>query len=316
MKAIVIYEAGGPEKLIYTQVPTPRMKEGWSLVRIQGFGINHSEIFTRKGESPSVKFPRILGIECVGVIEESEVYPKGQQIISIMGEMGRAFDGSYAEFALLPNEQIYTVETDLPIETLAAFPETYYTAYGSMLNLKISGGDSVLVRGATSGVGIAFMKLLKAKYPTIKVTGSSRKEAKIQRLLNVGFDEVVLDIHNELRTQEKYDRVLDLIGPAALRNTFTHMNEGSIVCVTGLLGNQWTLPDFDPLVDMPVNSYITSFHSGNVTSEKMQEILDFIREYKVEIKAEKVFALKDVPKAHEYLESADSFGKVVVLNDA
>ncbi len=314
MKAIVIYEAGGPEKLIYTDVPVPKLKEGWSLVKVQGFGINHSEIFTRKGQSPSVKFPHILGIECVGVIEESEVFPKGRQVISIMGEMGRAFDGGYAEYALLPNRQIYPVETDLPLETLAAFPETYYTAYGSMLNLKITESDSVLVRGATSGVGIAFMKLVKAKYPNIRVTGTTRNAGKAQRLLDEGFDEVVLDKNNVLNTDKKYDRVLDLIGPAALKDTFSRMHEGSVVCCTGLLGGIWSLDSFDPLVDLPPDAYLTSFHSGNVTAEKMQEIIDFIKEYKVEIKAEKVFALKDVPKAHEYLESSDSFGKVVVLN--
>ena len=60
MKAVVIHEAGGPEKLIYEEVPTPTIKPGWSLVKIKGFGINHSEIFTRKGLSPTVKFPRIL----------------------------------------------------------------------------------------------------------------------------------------------------------------------------------------------------------------------------------------------------------------
>ena len=87
MKAVVIYEAGGPEKLIYTDVPKPEMKVGWSLIKIQAFGINHSEIFTRKGQSPSVKFPRILGIECVGVIEESEIFPKGQQIIMNEGRI-------------------------------------------------------------------------------------------------------------------------------------------------------------------------------------------------------------------------------------
>lgn len=315
MNAVVIYESGGPEKLIYTDVPKPEMKEGWSLVKIQGFGINHSEIFTRKGQSPSVKFPRILGIECVGVIEESEVFEKGQQIISIMGEMGRAFDGGYAEYTLLPNSQIYSIKTDLPLETLAAFPETYYTAYGSMLNLKINEGDSILVRGATSGVGVAFMKLVKAKHPNTQVTGTSRKEKKIQRLLNEGFDEVVIDKENVLQTDKKFDKVLDLIGPAALRDTFSHMNEDSIVCCTGLLGGIWTLDGFDPLEDMPVDSYLTSFHSGNVTSAKMQEIIDYIKKYHVEIKAEKVFTLKEVPQAHEYLESADSFGKVVVLND-
>lgn len=159
MKAVVIKEAGGPEKLLYQEVPTPKVKPGWSLVKIKGFGINHSEIFTRKGLSPSVKFPRILGIECVGVIAETsdeKRLPIGQKIISIMGEMGRDFDGSYAEYVLLPNDQIYPITTNLDWATLAAIPETYYTAYGSMLNLKIDQTDRVLVRAGSSGVGIAF----------------------------------------------------------------------------------------------------------------------------------------------------------------
>ena len=115
-------------------------------------------------------------------------------------------------------------------------------------------------------------------------------------------------------TEQKYDRVLDLIGPAALKDTFRHMKEGSIVCCTGLLGGIWSLADFDPLMDLPPDAYLTAFHSGGVTAGKMQELLDYIKQYRVEIKAEKVFTLQDVPKAHEYLESADSFGKVVVLN--
>ena len=117
MKAIVIYEAGGPEKLIHKEVPVPEVKPGWSLVRIIGRGVNHSEIFTREGQSPSVTFPRILGIECAGVIAKTtdpERLPEGEKVISIMGEMGRAFDGGYAEYALLPNHQIYPVTTDLP----------------------------------------------------------------------------------------------------------------------------------------------------------------------------------------------------------
>ncbi|MBR2274564.1 MAG: alcohol dehydrogenase catalytic domain-containing protein, partial [Lachnospiraceae bacterium] len=220
MKAIRIYEPGGPEKLIYEEVETPSVKEGWSLVRVLGFGINHSEIFTRKGQSPSVKFPRILGIECVGVIEDTtdeKRLPKGQKVISIMGEMGRAFDGGYAEFTLLPNEQIHPVETSLPIEQWAALPETYFTAYGSMKRLRLTEKMSdrrslptVLVRGATSGVGIAFLRLLKASYPEIRVTGTSRRAEKKARLLSEGFDEVVIDRDNELLTDLSYDRILDL----------------------------------------------------------------------------------------------------------
>ena len=110
MNAVVVYEAGGIDKLVFQKVPKPEVKEGWSLIKVKGFGINRSEIFTRKGYSPTVKFPRILGIECVGTVEKSEKFEAGTKVVSIMGEMGREFDGSYAEYVLLPNEQVYPIE--------------------------------------------------------------------------------------------------------------------------------------------------------------------------------------------------------------
>lgn len=318
MKAIVIYEAGGPEKLVYTEVPVPEVKPGWSLVRIIGRGVNHSEIFTRDGQSPSVTFPRILGIECVGVIAESTDparLPMGQKVISIMGEMGRAFDGGYAEYALLPNNQIYPVTTDLPWETLAAIPETYYTAYGSMKNLRITEGSRILVRGGTSGVGIAFVRLVKSGFKDVQVTGTTRNMRKAEALLKEGFDRVVEDREQVLQTEEKYDRIFDLIGPAALRDTFAHTAEGGIICVTGLLGGKWTLDDFDPLEDLPANGYLTAFHSGNVTEQSLQEMLDYVEAHKVDCSPEKVFGLSEMAKAHEYLGSSHSFGKVVVMSE-
>ena len=112
MKAVVVYAPGGAEQLVYMDVPRPVLKDGWSLVRVRAFGVNHSEIFTRQGLSLSVTFPRILGIECVGTVEETTDavrLPVGQRVVSLMGEMGGAFDGSYAEYILLPNAQIYPV---------------------------------------------------------------------------------------------------------------------------------------------------------------------------------------------------------------
>ena len=318
MKAIVIYEAGGPEKLVCTEVPVPQVKPGWSLVRIKGRGVNHSEIFTRDGQSPSVSFPRILGIECVGVIAETtdpERLPVGEKVISIMGAMGRAFDGGYAEYALLPNQQIYPVTTDLPWTILAALPETYYTAYGSMKNLRITEGSRILVRGGTSGVGIAFARLVKSGFRDVQVTGTTRNLRKAQALLEEGFDQVVEDRNQVLQTGEKYDRIFDLIGPAALRDTFAHTAEGGIICVTGLLGGKWTLDDFDPLEDLPANGYLTAFHSGNVTERSLQDMLDYVETHKVDCRPEKVFDLSEMAKAHEYLGSSRSFGKVVVMSE-
>ena len=318
MKAIVIYEPGGPEKLVYQEVPTPKVKEGWSLVKVKGFGINHSEIFTRNGLSPSVQFPRILGIECVGVIAETtdaRRLPVGQKVISIMGEMGRAFDGGYAEYALLPNEQICPVETNLDWVILAALPETFYTAYGSLLNLRIRETDRVLVRGATSGVGIAFLRLLKGRWPSIHVTGSSRSLRKEAQLREAGFDEVIVDADGVLQTDEVYDRVLELIGPATLKDTFSHTAEGGIVCSTGQLGGEWYLNGFEPIMELPANGYLTSFYSGNVDGTRLQAMLDYVAKYHVSAVPERVFSLKQVPEAHAYLDGAHSFGKVVVLTE-
>ena len=318
VKAIVIEEPGGPEKLLYQEVPTPRVKPGWTLVKVRGFGINHSEVFTRQGLSPSVQFPRILGIECVGEVADTadpERLPVGQKVVSIMGEMGRAFDGGYAEYCLLPNEQVYPVHTDLPWEVLAALPETYYTAYGSMKNLRINEGCCVLVRGATSGVGVAFLRLVKARFPQMRVVGSTRGPAKGQLLLDAGFDGYVVDADGVLQTDEVFDRAFELIGPATLKDTCAHIREGGIVCSTGQLGGKWYMDGFDPIFDLPANGYLTSFYSNNVDGARLDEMLSYVARYDVDAAPERVFTLEQVPDAHRYLADAKSFGKVVVLND-
>ncbi len=316
MKAIVVREAGGPEVLNYEDVPTPKVKPGWSLVKVMGFGINHSEIFTRDGESPSVKFPRILGIECVGLVEESTTnqLQKGQKVISIMGEMGRAFDGSYAEYVLLPNDQIYPVTTELDWSDLAAVPETFYTAFGSLKTLNLTEDDSVLIRSGASGVGIAALHLIKAKYPNMDVTGSVRKESKKQTLLDSGYDRAIVDDNGHLETTEKYDKVLELVGPATLKDTFNNVAPRGIVCNTGELGGKWYMDGFDPIADIHEGAYLTSLSSGEVTSAKLNEMLDYIKQYHVEVKPTKVYRLDQVREAHEYLESGHNLGKVVVVN--
>ena len=104
MKAIVIYEAGGPEVLKVESRPIPTPNSEQVLIRVKAFGLNRSELFTRQGHSPAVKFPRVLGIEAVGVVEEvpGGQFQKGEVVASAMGGMGREFDGGYAEYTSLP----------------------------------------------------------------------------------------------------------------------------------------------------------------------------------------------------------------------
>ncbi len=172
-----------------------------------------------------------------------------------------------------------------------------------------------MVRGGTSGVGIAFLRLVKSGFPDMHVAGSSRSAQKTEMLLDAGYDEVILESNGKLETDKRFDKVLELIGPATLKDTFAHMNEGGIVCSTGQLGGEWYLNDFDPIFELPANGYLTSFYSGNVDGGRLQEMLNFIEEYRVNVRPERVFTLDQIPEAHAYLDSSRSFGKVVVVDN-
>src|SRR6202162_3250018 len=115
MKAAVIHEAGGPEVFKIASLAIPKPKNGEVLIRIKAFGLNRSELFTRQGHSPNVKFPRILGIEAVGLIEQApgNEFRRGEIVATAMGGMGRAFDGSYAEYTCVPATQVQGVVTEL-----------------------------------------------------------------------------------------------------------------------------------------------------------------------------------------------------------
>ena len=104
MRAYVISESGGPEKLELKEVAMPTARTGWVLINNRAFGLNRSEWFTRRGDSPSVSFPRVLGIECVGEVVDAPDggLEPGQTVAAMMGGMGRQFDGSYAEYVLVP----------------------------------------------------------------------------------------------------------------------------------------------------------------------------------------------------------------------
>ncbi|PAK84651.1 zinc-binding dehydrogenase [Lentilactobacillus parakefiri] len=317
MKAIVLRHPGGPSALSYEDVPTPKVRDGWTLLKVKGFGINRSEIFTRNGWSPSVKLPRILGIECVGEVVEttdSDHLLKGQIVVSVMGGMDRVFNGSYAEYVLLSNKQIYSVNTKLTISDLTAVPETYGTAYGSLLKLQLDDADSLLIRGATSGVGVAAAKLARAMVPSIKLVGSTRHLEKADELKSVGFDEVVLDQDNQLQTgDQKFDRILELVGALTLPNSMKFIQPNGITCVTGELGGVWDLTHFEPISQLN-GGYLTSFESGALDQRMFDDLFDIINSSHIDVAPTKVFDLKHTADAQAYLDSHDSFGKVVVLS--
>ncbi len=188
MRAAVCVRAGGPEVLQVREVPVPAVRAGWSLVQVKGAGLNRSELRTRQGHSPGVRFPRVLGIECVGIVAGSTDpgVPEGTTVAAVMGEMGRDFDGGYAEYALLPNPLLIPLTTTLPWDVLAALPETYLTAQGALDALE-AGPDSqgrLLIRGGTSSVGMAAISIA-AGYGT-ETAATTRRADRVDALKAAG----------------------------------------------------------------------------------------------------------------------------------
>ena len=323
MRAAVCVRAAGPEVLELRELPRPEVRDGWSLVQVRGAGLNRSELRTRQGHSPSVTFPRVLGIECVGSVAASTDphLPEGTTVAAVMGEMGRAFDGGYAEYALLPNALLMPIETTLPWEILAALPESYLTAQGSLdvLGIEPGGRTRLLIRGGTASVGMAAAAI--AAGHGIEIAATTRQPGKAAALTAAGVDHVVLDTGEPLapRLREIWpdgpDHVLDLIGARTTLESLQLARRGGTVCVTGSLSG-WLLKEFEPIAMIPSGTRLTAFHSDTLKGSAGAAVLQrVVREVEAGVyrpNVDRVFALSDIVAAHRYMENDQATGKVVM----
>jgi len=323
MRAAVCVRAGGAQVLEIREVPVPAVRQGWSLVRVKGAGLNRSELRTRQGHSPSVTFPRVLGIECVGVVAASSdpSLPEGTTVAAVMGEMGREFDGGYAQYALLPNSLLMPITTTLPWDVLAALPETYLTAQGSLDALGVvPGGGRLLIRGGTSSVGMAAASI--ASGHGIETAATTRRQGKTGALTAAGVDHVLVDDGGSLAASvhavwpEGPDYVLDLVGASTLADSLRLVRRGGTVCMTGTLSG-WLIPDFEPVAMIPSGTRLTAFHSddlkGSAGAPVLQRVVHEIEAGVYRPHLDRVFRLDDIVAAHRYMENDEATGKLVVL---
>lgn len=321
MKAAVLHSPGVPEQFRLEERPVPTPAAGQVLLRVRAFGLNRSELMTRKGLSPGVQFPRVLGIECVGEVvqDPSGKYQPGQQMAALMGGLGRDFDGSYAEYTVVPNTILYPFRSQLPWAQLGAIPEMFQTVYGSLhLALKIKPGQTLLIRGGTSSIGLLAAQL--ASIAGLTVLATTRNVAKARLLKANGATHVLVD-DGQLRDQVRtlfppgVDLALELVGAITLRDTLTCLKPGGLGCMTGMLSESWSIPDFAPMEFIPATVGLTIYDSGQVTAPAaaLQAFIDLVEAGQVKLGIGRTFKLDDIVAAHQLMDSNAAGGKLVVL---
>lgn len=313
MKAVLLDRVTPAENVALTEVDIPRVKPGWVLVRVRAFGMNHSEQILRLYEigTDAIPKPIIPGIECAGEIADASDsgFSAGQKVIAMMGGMGRGFHGSYAEYALLPAHHVFAVESALPWERLAAVPETWFTAWGSLFDsLRLTTEDTLLIRGATCALGYAALSIAKAL--GCRVVATTHRESKLPLL--AGADEAVPDGGTLAGTLRGVTRALDLVGPKSLRDTLRAVEKGGLVCCTGILGGVYALNGFDPIKEIPNGVYLTGFYSNWPTQETVDAIFAFMNAHHLEPPFGARYDFDHIRDACIALDSGGVNGKIVV----
>jgi NADPH:quinone reductase-like Zn-dependent oxidoreductase len=321
MRAAVLDAPGPPDALRVREIPVPTPRAGEVLIKVEAFGLNRSELHTRLGLAQGVTFPRVLGIEATGTVAACPggEYTAGQQVAALMGGMGRTFDGGYAEYTCVPVHQVVPFTSGLDWATLGAVPEMLQTSHGSLtIGLDARPGQSILIRGGTSSIGMATAVL--AKRLDMTVLSTTRNPDRAHALRHIGVDHVLVDdgnIADQARTifPDGVDTALELVGTPTLPDTLRATRVHGVVCFTGMLSNQWTVRDFYPIEYLPRGVRLTAY-GGDATdlpTHVLQNFLDAVATGDATVPIHRTYRLDEITTAHTDMEAGRATGKLVVL---
>jgi NADPH:quinone reductase len=324
MRAIILKGFGGLDRLVYTEIPKPQPKDGEVVIRVKGFGINHAEIHMRRGEWAEAA--EVSGIECVGIVDSCPggEFPVGAKVAALMGGLGRTINGSYAEYTRVRAANVTLVESDLPWSQLAALPETYATSWTCLFrNLKLTAGQTLVIRGATSALGQAALKM--AVITGAHVIATARSQERFAMLEKLGAARVEVerpDLAAHIPEAKQIDAVLDLVGNSTILDSLDMLRVGGTACLAGWLGGLAPIGDFNPLARMASGVSFSFFASpvfGNpgfeVSDIPLGDIAQQIADGRLDAKPARVFSFDEIREAHRVAESGEAGGKIVVVID-
>ncbi|EMC97681.1 hypothetical protein BAUCODRAFT_147728 [Baudoinia panamericana UAMH 10762] len=302
MRAAYSRALGPASNLEPATIPIPTPQPGQVLIR-----------FGRAPIGP-VQLPRVLSIEAAGIIEAApgseEAFPRGAIVLTTLGGMGVMFDGAYAEYTCVSKANVHVLKrpTTLDWKVLGALPVMLQTAHGSLFRgLKLKAGETLLVRGGTTSVGLAAAAI---------ATNTGAKGLATTRR---GGDQTARTMKESGADQKAYpagvDKVLELVGGYTLPDSLSCLAEGGICCFTGLVGGSPTAPQFHPLGMIATERYLTAYGERMFHARKwpIDELVQHVEDGSLKVQVGKVVNIDQIMDAHEYVESHAGLGKVVVL---
>jgi NADPH:quinone reductase-like Zn-dependent oxidoreductase len=338
MKTVRIHQFGGPEVLTYEDVPDPQPRKDQVLVRVRACSVNHLDIWVRKG-LPGVKLPHILGSDIAGEIAELGEYvtgfKTGQRVIvapmhfcghcekcvaglqnqcRVFTVLGNAVDGGDCELIAVPAVNVIAIPDSLDFDQAASVPLVFVTAWHMLVGrAAIRPGQTVLVLGGSSGVGIAAIQIAKMFHCRVITTaGDESKLARAAALgADYGIDHYKQKISEEVRkitNKEGVDIVIEHVGVATWDESVRSLkNSGTLVTCGATTG---------PTVNLDLRHLfarqLTLMGSYMGTMRELNEVMGHIFAGRLKPVLDRTFPLQEIRAAHEYLEKGRMFGKIVV----
>jgi len=325
VKAVRIHEDGGPDVLRYEDVADPEPGPGEALVALRAAGLNHLDLWVRKG-LPSVPKPRILGADGAGEVvalgDGVDGLEVGQRVVLNPGiphgervtVVGEHTDGTCCELKAIAATQLYPLDASLSFEQGAAFPLTFETAFRMLVTrASLVEGEWVLIWGIGGGVALAAFEISRALGARTIVTSSSSE--KLARATELGADAVVNHANADVVEAVKdatggrgADVVVETVGEATWERSLSAVAQSGRVVVCGATSGH----------SPPARLYRLWWKQLSVLGSTMGMPSDFegayelVRSGRARVHVDSVFPLADARRAHERLESGAQFGKVVL----
>jgi NADPH:quinone reductase-like Zn-dependent oxidoreductase len=338
MKAAIIHEFGGPEVLRYKDVPDPQLRKDQVLIRVRACALNHLDVWVRKG-LPGVKLPHILGSDIAGEIVEVGEYitgfQPGQRVLvapmhfcnhceqCVAGRqnlcreftvLGNAVDGGNCELIAVPAVNVIAIPDTLGFNDAASVPLVFLTAFHMLTGrASIRPGNTVLVLGANSGVGIAAIQIAKLFNATVIATAGD--DRKIQKARELGADYVINHYQQKIGDEARritskagVDIVIEHVGAATWNESMKALKPGGTLVTCGATSGPQA--SFDLRFLFARHLALLGSYMG--TMGELHEVLKLVFSGKLRPVVDSTFPMRDIRAAHEYLEQSRMFGKVVL----